>query len=249
MALLTSVSDIEQLRISGHILAEALAKTAAAVRPGLPTLELDIMAEQVIHQAGGTPAFLGFEGFPASLCVSINTEVVHGIPTASRQLAEGDIVGLDLGVNYQGFFTDAAVTVPVGRVKAEAARLIDITQRSLTTALAVVRPGGTIGDIGAAIQSMVEPLGLGVIRQLTGHGVGRAVHEEPKIPNWGRPGTGPKLQMGMVLAIEPMLTAGKYQVETLEDGWTVVTSDGSLAAHFEHTVLVTEGGVEIITKI
>lgn len=246
MALFTSRDDIAALRQSGRIAAEALRAVAAAVRPGISTQELDDIAEREILRRGGRPSFKGFEGYPASLCTSINHEVVHGIPS-DRRLVAGDIIGLDIGVIFQGAYTDHAMTVPVGPVSPKAQRLLEDTQESLRRAIAVVKPGAHIGDIGAAVQAFLEPKGYGIITQLTGHGVGRAVHEPPAIFNVGKVGTGPGIKEGMVLALEPMVSAGGPEVKTGTDGWTVEMADGSLAAHSEHTVLVTKRGADIIT--
>lgn len=248
MAIVTTEKDLAAVRRSGQILADALQATAAAVRPGISTAALNTVADQAIRQAGGTPSFIGYEGYPAALCVSINNEVVHGIPRPDRIIAAGDIVGLDLGVNYDGWFTDHAITVGVGSVTPAATKLMNDTQQSLQIGLQQIKPGNRIGDIGAAIQQFLEARHYGVVRQLTGHGVGRAVHEEPPIPNYGQAGTGPVLTEGMVLAVEPMVTLGGWEVETLPNGWTVVTADGNLAAHFEDTILVTTNGFELLTK-
>lgn len=248
MAIFTSDHDIAQLRRSGKILAAAMHRVVAATRPGVTTLELDRIAEQAIRDLGARPSFLGFQDYPASLCVSINDQVVHGIPSTTTTVQEGDLVGLDLGVDYQGFFTDHAVTIGVGNVNKEAQDLLHATANALTAALLAVKPGARVGDIGAAVEASIQPHGYGIIRQLTGHGVGRAVHEGPSIPNVGPVGKGGEIVAGMCLAIEPMIAMGGWQVKTLEDGWTVATEDGSLAAHFEHTVFVTSKGVEIITK-
>ncbi len=247
MAILTAAADLVKLRTSGRILTAALEAVVAAVRPGVTGAELNQLAENLIRKPGGQPSFAGYQGFPAGLCVSTNEEVVHGLPSGKHSLREGDIVGLDLGVNYQGFYTDQAVTVPVGQVSAEAARLVADTRQALQIALDQVQPGRRVGDISAAIQGWLEPRGYGVVRQLTGHGVGRAVHEPPPIPNVGTAGNGPELVVGMVLAIEPMVTLGDWHVRTKPDGWTVVTEDGRLAAHFEHTIRVTTDGYELIT--
>lgn len=247
MAILTDHQDLATLRRSGRILASALKVTAAAVRPGVTTKELNDIAERAIRDAGAIPAFLGYQGYPASLCTSINEEVVHGLPSR-RALKDGDIIGLDVGVNLDGMYTDGAVTVPVGTVTPAIQTLINDTAQALLLALREVKPGKHIGDIGAAIQAFIEPKGYGIIRQLTGHGVGRGVHEAPSIPNWGKRGSGPEIVEGMVLAIEPMVSLGGYDVITKPDGWTVATVDGSPAAHAEHTVLVTARGAEIITK-
>lgn len=247
MAILTRPPELAVLRQCGRALAAALAETAAAIQPGVTTAELNEVAEAALRRRGAKPSFLGFQGYPTALCTSINDQVVHGIPSSTVRLRDGDIIGLDLGAIMDGIYTDHALTVPVGQVSPAATTLIGRTAAALAAAIAAVAPGKTVGDIGAAVRSAIEPYGYGIIRQLTGHGVGRAVHEDPQIPNWGQAGSGPGLVPGMVLAIEPMVTLGGWQVQTLDDGWTVVTADGSLAAHFEHTVLVTNGGAEIIT--
>lgn len=247
MARLTSESEITNLKKSGVILSNALQAAARAVKPGVTTGELNTIAEDSIRQQGGQPAFLGYQNYPATLCVSVNHEVVHGIPDPKRKLKSGDVVGLDLGAVYQGIYTDHAITVGVGKIDADAKRLILDTREALAVGLKAVRAGATTGDIGHAIQSFLEPKGYGIVRQLTGHGLGKAVHEAPSIPNFGEPGTGTKLTAGMVLAIEPMVTLGDWHVETQSDGWTVVTADDSRAAHFEDTVLVTDNGYELIT--
>lgn len=247
MAIITAAEEVTKLRRSGQIAAQALQAVAAAVRSGITTKELDDIAAKTIRQAGAEPSFLGFNKYPASLCTSINAEVVHGLPSDKRMLVEGDIIGLDIGVNYLGLFSDHAVTVPVGKIDGSAKKLLDATKKSLGLAIAAAQPGRHIGDIGAAVQNFLEPQGFGIVTQLTGHGVGKAVHEPPTIFNVGPAGRGPVMTVGMVLAIEPMVTAGRPAVDVAEDGWTVITHDGSLAAHFEHTVLVTAAGAEIIT--
>lgn len=248
MAILTSQNDLTNLRRSGKILASALQAARDLVKPGVTTQALNDCAEEVIRQAGGIPAFLGYEGYPGSLCTSLNDEVVHGIPSAKVKLQAGDIIGLDLGVAYEGIFTDAAITVAVDPIDDQVKHLLHDTVQALTLALMAVKPGQHIGDIGAAVQDHLEPKGYGIVYQLVGHGVGRSVHEPPSIPNVGKRGTGPVIEEGMVLAIEPMITLGGSDVITKKDGWTVATADHSLAAHFEHTVLVTARGCEIITK-
>ena len=235
-------------------MALALNKAAAAARPGISALELDQIAETEIRNAGAIPSFKNYRPdknsppFPASLCVSINNEVVHGVPSRDKILREGDIVGLDLGVEYQGLFTDGAVTVSVGKVTERNHRLIQITKLSLIAALEEVKPGNFIGDISFAIQETAEKNGFSVVRELVGHGVGRAIHEDPEIPCFGRPKTGPKILQGMVLAIEPMVNLGNWKVE-FNGPWSVKTSDGLPSAHFEHTILVTDKGCEILTIV
>lgn len=248
MAVITAPEKVALLRQSGQIAAAVLARVAATVRPGISTAELNTMADTAIRAAGGRPSFMGYEGYPASLCTSINNEVVHGIPSADRRLKSGDIIGLDIGVDYHGLFSDHAVTVAVGSTSPDRQRLIDDTAESLRLGLAAVTPGATVGDIGAAVAGYLRPKGYGIVTQLTGHGLGYAVHEPPAIPNVGRPGAGPKLQVGMVLAIEPMVTLGQPEVVTAADGWTVLTADGQPAAHLEHTIIVTPTGYDIITQ-
>lgn len=249
MAVLTDQKEITALRRSGQIAAEALAAAIQAAKPGVSTLALNDIAEQAIRQRGGTPSFLGFDGFPASLCVSINHEVVHGLPTADRKISAGDIVGLDIGVVYDGIFSDHARTIAVGNISTAARQLLNDTEQALMDGISRASVGATTGDIGAAIEASLKKGTYGIIRQLCGHGVGKAVHEAPQIPNYGKPGSGTTLKAGMVLAIEPMVTVGGWEVQTAADGWTVVTADGSLAAHAEHTVLVTDAGPEIMTAL
>jgi len=249
-----TAKEIEVMRAGGRILAEVLAEVAAAVRPGITTHELNKLAEQGLRRRGARPSFLGYGGergkaYPASLCTSVDEAVVHAIPSENSILQAGQIVGLDLGCWFQDLCTDMAVTVPVGQVSPETRKLLKVTEQALQEGLKQVRAGARTGDIGAAIQSYVEANALSVVRQLVGHGVGRAVHEDPQVPNFGRAGTGPKLGAGMTLAIEPMVNAGLPDVTVLADGWTVVTADGSLSAHFEHTVVVTEDGCEILTAV
>ena len=247
MANITNPQELELLRMSGRISAAALEAAAALVRPGVTTQELNDEAERVIRQMGGQPAFLGYNGFPATLCTSINDEVVHGIPSSKRILQEGDIIGLDIGTNYKGLFSDTAITVPVGAISQAAQHLLDRTKAALDAALDVVKAGVRTGDIGAAVENFITPFSYGIVRQLTGHGLGHAVHEGPAIPNFGEAGTGTVLKAGSVIAIEPMVMLGDYEVETLADDWTVVTKDHSLAAHFEHTLIITPDGYELIT--
>lgn len=244
---LKSAAEIATMRGAGRVVADTLRRLEAAVVPGVTTLELDRIARKEIEGRNARPAFLGYRGFPATLCVSINKEVVHGIPSADRMVREGDLVSLDLGAVVGGFYADAAVTVAVGAVPAETRRLVNVTRESLAKAILAARLGGRLGDVSAAVQEHVEAAGFSIVRDFVGHGIGRALHEEPPIPNYGREGTGMRLAPGLVLAIEPMVNMGGHEVETLADGWTAVTRDGSLSAHFEHTVALTENGPEILT--
>ncbi len=242
-----SPEEIVRLRAACRVVAEVLAELQGAVVPGVTTLELDRLAEAGARRRRAEPAFKGYHGYPASLCASVNEEVVHGIPSA-RRLAEGDIISLDVGVKLNGFYGDSAVTVPVGRVSSEAAALLRVTSESLHMGIVQVRLGGRISDIGHAIQRHVEASGFSVVREFVGHGIGAALHEEPQIANYGEPGRGPRLAEGMVLAIEPMVNVGRPAVKVLADGWTAVTKDGSLSAHFEHTVAVTASGPLVLTQ-
>jgi methionyl aminopeptidase len=239
--------EVGRIRAAGLVVHDILCQLAAAAVPGVTTAELDQLAEARTRQRGAEPAFLGYHGYPASVCISVNEEVVHGIPSTRRTLAEGDLVGLDFGVVLDGFYADSAITVPVGRVDPEAARLVEVARVALARAVAEARPDRRVGDIGAAIQAYVEAQGLSVVRDFVGHGIGRRLHEPPQVPNFGTPGTGARLRPGMVLAIEPMVNAGGCAVELLDDGWTAVTQDGRFSAHFEHTVAITEKGPEILT--
>lgn len=248
MVILKSSWEIDLIRKSGRIVAEALARLTKLVEPGITTLDLDRLAEEYILKRGAKPAFKGYRGYPYTLCASVNEQVVHALPS-ERTLKEGDIVSLDLGSIVDGYYGDAAVTVPVGQVSDEANRLIDVTQESLRRAIDAVHPGGRLSDISHAVQAAVEAEGFSVVRLFVGHGIGRSLHEEPQIPNFGPPGHGPVLKTGMVLAIEPMVNAGSPDVMILEDRWTAVTSDGSLSAHFEHTVALTENGTEVLTSL
>ena len=235
------------MRAANVLVADVLAELAAMVAPGVTTAELDAKAEALVRQAGAEPAFKGYRGYPASLCASVNEQVVHGIPSG-RPLAAGDIVSLDMGVKLNGFYGDSAVTVPIGAVTPEVMRLLRVTQESLEKGIAQVRVGARVSDIGHAIQQHVEAGGFSVVREFVGHGIGAALHEDPQIANYGEPGHGPRLAEGMVLAIEPMVNMGKPAVRVLGDGWTAVTRDGSLSAHFEHTVAVTRGGPLVLTQ-
>ncbi|MDD5655775.1 MAG: type I methionyl aminopeptidase [Elusimicrobia bacterium] len=245
---LKGAAELAAMRRAGSVLAQALAAVAAAVRPGLTTLELDRIAVAELARRKAEPAFLGYRGFPASLCVSVNDEIIHGIPSDGRRLSEGDLVSLDMGCRCEGFYSDAAVTVGAGALAPEARRLLEATRDALQAGIDAMRPGGRLGDVSNAIQRLVEGAGFSVVREFVGHGIGRALHEEPPVPNFGKAGTGPRLVAGMVLAVEPMVNAGSWEARTLSDGWTCVTKDGSLSAHFEHTVAMTERGPEVLTR-
>ena len=246
MIVCKSPSEIERMRAANQLVANVLAELAARVKPGVSTADLDAAAEKLVRDAGAEPAFKGYRGYPATLCASVNEQVVHGIPSA-RKLVEGDIISLDMGVKLNGFFGDSAVTVPVGRVAPDVTRLLQVTQEALEKGIRQVRIGGRISDIGHAIQRHVEAHGYSIVREFVGHGIGASLHEEPQIANYGEPGRGPRLAEGMVLAIEPMVNMGRPAVKVLADGWTAVTRDGSLSAHFEHTVAVTKDGPLILT--
>jgi methionyl aminopeptidase len=224
-----------------------LTELAAMVAPGISTADLDAAAEARILAAGAVPAFKGYHGYPATICASINEEVIHGIPSGRRILQDGDVISIDVGASLDGYFGDSAVTLAVGAVSEQAAALLRATEEALYKAIECVRPGGRISDIGHAVQQHVEAFGLSVVREFVGHGIGQRMHEEPQVPNYGEPGRGPRLAPGMVVAIEPMVNAGKPAVKVLADGWTAVTRDGSLSAHFEHTVAVTSGEPWILT--
>ena len=241
-------SEVDTMARAGRVVASTLELLASEAKPGVTTGDLDRIAEEHIRGFGGVPTFKGYRGFPGVLCTSLNHEVVHGIPSRSRKLAHGDLVKLDFGVSYEGFYGDAARTVPVGTVSDEARRLSEATRESLEAAIRAIRPGNRVGDIGHAVQSHVEPLGFSVVRDFVGHGIGRKLHEAPQVPNYGRPGTLESLRPGMVLAVEPMVNAGTAAVDVLDDGWTAVTLDGRLSAHWEHTILVVEGGHEVLTR-
>jgi methionyl aminopeptidase len=236
------------MRKANRVVAEVLLQLAPRVKPGVSTKDLDEFAESKVREMGAVPAFLGYRGYPATLCVSINEEIVHGIPSPKRVIREGDIVSLDMGAVVEGFYGDSAVTVAAGKISPEAQRLMDVTKASLNAALAEVRAGVKLGDVCHAVQKYAEAHNVSVVREFTGHGIGRHLHEEPSIPNYGKPGTGPVLRAGMTLAIEPMLCLGRPEIIVKNDGWTAVSADGSLAAHFEHTVAVTENGCDILSK-
>lgn len=241
-----SAAELAVMREAGRVTARALRAVGDAVRPGVTTAELDDIAVEVIRQAGAKPAFLGYHGFPATICASRNCEIVHGIPGKIR-LVEGDIISIDMGAIVDGYYGDSARTFAVGRVSDEATALMEATRLSLEAGIAQCVPGHRLYDIGAAVQAVAEAAGFSVVREYVGHGIGRQMHEEPQVPNYGTAGKGPELKVGMVLAIEPMVNAGGAGARQLSDGWTVVTADGSLSAHFEHTVAVTEKGPLVLT--
>lgn len=248
MIILKSAREIALMREAGRIVAQVHEELRKAVRPGITTRELDALAERLIRQAGGVPTFKGYHGYPASICASVNDEVVHGIPS-DRVLREGDIIAIDLGVTYKGYVGDSAYTWPVGQVSEEAQRLLQTTREALEHAIAQCWPGKLLGDIGHAVQSHVERNGFSVVRDYVGHGIGSSMHEDPQVPNYGQPGTGLPLRAGMVLAIEPMVNTGTWKTRVLADDWTVVTADGGYSAHFEHTVAITEHGPEVLTLL
>ena len=246
MIVCKSPAELEKMRAASQLVAQVLDELAAMVEPGVSTADLDAAAEQRVRAAGAEPAFKGYRGYPATLCASVNEQVVHGIP-ADRKLLEGDIISLDMGVKLAGYYGDSAVTVPVGAVAEEVRALLRVTQEALGKGIAQVKIGGRVSDIGHAIQAHVEAHGFSVVREFVGHGIGASLHEEPQIANYGEPGRGPRLAEGMTLAIEPMVNMGKAAVRVLADGWTAVTRDGSLSAHFEHTVAVTKNGPLVLT--
>jgi methionyl aminopeptidase len=248
MIVLKSPAEIALMQRAGSILAEIMEWLPGLVAPGLSTLDIDAEAETFIRRRGATPAFKGYLGFPATACVSINAEVVHGIPAAGRRLAKGDIVSVDVGCIVEGYHADCAATLAVGRVAAPVRALIDRTRESLERAIGACQPGARLSDISHTVQAHVEAHGLSVVRDFVGHGIGRSLHEAPEVPNFGAPGQGPWLRPGMVLAIEPMVAMGRPEVDVLTDGWTAVTRDGSLSAHFEHTVAITSGGPVVLTR-
>lgn len=245
---LKSSKEIEKMRRAGKIVREVLELVRGQVRPGATTYDLEKAAEARLKEMGVKAAFKGYHGYPCVLCTSVNSEVVHGIPSPNRVLKQGDIVSVDFGVVVDGYYGDAAITVPVGAIHEDAERLLKATEESLKAGIAAVRPGATLGDVGAAVQGVVEREGFSVVRDFVGHGIGSQMHEDPQVPNFGQPGQGMKLKPGMVIAIEPMVNAGKPDVMVLEDGWTAVAKDGSMSAHFEHTVAVTGEGARILTE-
>ncbi|MBS1126075.1 MAG: map [Nitrospirae bacterium] len=247
MIVLKSSEEIEKMAKAGGIVGEVLESIKSMIQTGITTKEIEVYADERIRALGGKPAFKGYRGYPASICTSVNDEVVHGIPS-SRKLKDGDIISIDLGVYYDGFYGDGAVTVPVGKIDDETAALLQITEEALNLGIENAVVGKRVSDISHAIQSHVEKSGFSVVRTFVGHGIGRELHEEPQIPNYGIPGKGPRLKEGMTLAIEPMVNSGTYEVRILGDGWTAVAIDGKKSAHFEHTVLVTTGKPKILTK-
>jgi methionyl aminopeptidase len=248
MIVCRSKTEIQKLRRVNQLVGRILNELRQMVVPGVTTEEIDASAEALVREAGAEPAFKGYHGFPATVCSSVNEQVVHGIPSA-RRLLEGDVLSLDMGAKLDGFYGDSAVTVPVGGVSADAARLLRVTETALFHGIEAVKPGARVSDIGAAVQAHVEEHGFSVVREFVGHGIGTSLHEEPQIANYGPADRGPRLAEGMALAIEPMVNAGAAAVKVLNDGWTAVTRDGSLSAHFEHTVVVADGGYEILTLL
>jgi len=248
MITIKSPEEIKIIAEGGKILAKIIKDLEKKVRPGITTKELNRVAETLILKSGGKPSFKGYEGYPASLCTSVNEEIVHAIPS-QRKLKEGDILSLDLGMLYKGFHTDMAVTLSVGKISPENQRLIRITKKALKRGIKKVRPGNTFGDIGNTIQRYVESQGFNVVRELCGHGIGREIHEEPQILNYGKRHTGPKIKEGMVICLEPMVTVGGWEIRKSKDGYGYKTADGSLSCHFEHTIAVTQNGAKILTMI
>lgn len=247
MITLKSAQEIEILRESNRIVAQILVSLRDFIRPGVTTKELNRLAERLTRQKGATPAFKGYNGYPATLCVSVNEEIIHGIPGPKR-LREGDLVSLDMGVRYRGYYGDAAITLPVGKVNQRARKLLQVTKEALKRAIEVAVPGNRLSDISYAIQSYAEGEGFSVVREFVGHGIGKRLHEDPQIPNYGPPHRGPFLKVGMVLALEPMVNVGTWRAELLSDSWTAVTADGSLSAHFEHTIAITDDGPLILSR-
>jgi methionyl aminopeptidase len=245
---LKSPREIESMRQAGKVVARTIAALIEAIRPGMKTMDLDDIAVQEIQRLGAKPSFKGYMGFPRTICVSVNDEIVHGIP-GDKVILDGDLVSMDVGAVVEGFHGDSAVTVGVGNVSPAVTELIDVTREALERGIAVATHGARLGDIGWAVQSFVEESGYSVVREYVGHGIGRALHEEPQVPNFGAPGSGALLRKGMVIAIEPMVNIGGWQTRALEDNWTVVTADGSLSAHFENTLLITEGVAEVLTRV
>jgi len=244
---LKSPDEIERMRRAGRVTAETVERLMEAVRPGMTTADLDALAEESIRSEGCTPSFKGYRGFPASICTSVNDQVVHGIPSP-RVLREGDLISLDVGAVWDGYHGDSAVTVFVGSPPSDVAeKLVRVTEDSLDAAISQIKMGARLSDLGHAVQQVVEGAGFSVVREYVGHGIGRALHEDPQIPNYGDPGRGPVMNRGLVIAVEPMVNAGDWRTRVLADRWTVVTADGSLSAHFEHTIAVTDEGVDVLT--
>jgi methionyl aminopeptidase len=248
MIILKSEREINYLRDAGRIVAETHQEVKNAVKPGVTTLDLDEIAEEYIKSRGAVPSFKGFHGFTGNICASVNEEVVHGIP-GLRKLKTGDNVSIDIGAVINGYHGDAAITVPVGEIDAEVQKLLDVTEESLYKGIEQAIVGNCLSDISHAVQSHVDQYGFGIVRDYVGHGIGRSMHEDPQLPNYGNPGRGPRLKAGMTLAIEPMINLGTYEVKTLDDGWTVITLDGKRSAHFEHSIAITDGKPEILTKL
>ena len=248
MIVCRSAAELDRMREAGRLVGEVLTELASQVAPGVTTADLDLLAEKRIAQAGAIAAFKGYHGYPATICASINDEVIHGIPSGRRVLNEGDVISIDVGASLDGYYGDSAITLPVGQVSEEAATLLRVTEEALYRAIERVRPGGRVSDIGHEVQKHVEAYGFSVVREFVGHGIGASLHEEPQIANYGEPGRGPRLAEGMTLAIEPMVNMGRAAVKVLGDGWTAVTKDGSLSAHFEHTVAVTKTGPLVLTR-
>ncbi len=248
MIVLKSEKDLDKMREAGRILARVMNKVKEVIRVGISTAEIDNLARDFIKQENASPAFLGYRGYPAAICTSVNEEVVHGIP-GKKILSEGDIISLDLGIKHEDFFSDIAVTVGVGKIDPRAKKLIQVTMDSLKEGIKAAKPGNHVGDISSVIQRYIEGNSFSVVRQFVGHGIGRNLHEEPELPNFGRQGNGDILRPGMVIAIEPMVNMGTWECEVLDDGWTAVTKDNRLSAHFEHTVAITEQGPEVLTKL
>lgn len=246
MIILKSANELERMRQAGKIVYLTHQELKQIIQPGVTTKELDQLAEQVIRKYGATPSFKGYNGFPGSICTSVNEELVHGIP-GNRKLKEGDIISIDIGACYEGYHGDSAWTYPVGTISPEAKKLLEVTEASLYKGLEQAKPGARLGDISHAIQTVAEQAGFSIVREYVGHGIGQSLHEAPSVPNYGLPGKGPRLKPGMTLAVEPMVNMGSRFVRTLMDNWTVVTTDGSYCAHFEHTIAITEVGHEILT--
>ena len=248
MIIYKSPQEVAKMRTAGRIVAGTIDRVLAAVRPGISTADLDRVAQEEINRRSATPSFKGYKGFPASICASLNDEVVHGIPSPKRMLKAGDVLSLDFGAIWEGYHADSAVTVFVGEPpSAEAEKLVRVTEEALEAAISQVRPGGHLSDVSHAVEQVVEGAGFSVVREYVGHGIGRSLHEDPQIPNYGPPGRGPELRPGLVVAVEPMVTMGDWPTRVLADDWTVVTADGSLAAHFEHTIAITDDGHEVLT--